>query len=132
MKRSFLLPLVFGLGLSALLSSASCSDACPAGQTSCGDANAAGAAGSSTAVTCPLLTAFTNCLETFCASNSNPFCVCYNNEHRDLNTSTCTCVKSTLDPAEFCRNAELNGADAASFDCAAQTDGVKTACIGVF
>ena len=49
-----------------------------------------------------------------------------------LDVGTCTCVKSTFSAAEYCRDAELNGVDAASFDCAAQTDGVKTACIGVF
>lgn len=135
MKRGFLLPLVLGLGLSLLLASASCSDVCPSGQTSCGDENAAaGAAGSSSAVTCPLLTARNDCVKSFCASASNPFCSCYLQKPipKMLDLTTCTCVKDTFSPAEYCRNAEVLGLDAGSFDCAAETDGVKTACIGVF
>ena len=130
MNRSVFVPVLLGLGLSVLLVNASCSDICGSA-AECGDENAnAGAAGSGGgATTCPQLTALTDCLEAFCASAQNPFCTCYT-QKKDL-SSACTCVPVTLDPEDYCKAAAANGYDAASFDCAAATDGVKTMCIGV-
>ena|SRR6478735_6985715 len=118
------------LGLSIALSSTSCVT-CPDGQQSCGTSNAgpadAGSSGNDEAK-CDLLTAMQSCLDAFCKTTTNPFCTCYK-RHYFLSTATCKCVD--FDAKKFCDQAEDNGVDATTYDCAADSSAVSSYCVGV-
>src|SRR5947207_1158849 len=75
--KQVLAALTLVIGLSLAFSGASCVT-CPAGQQSCGNANASGDAGSSgDDDQCALLTAMKTCMDAFCKTASNPYCTCY-------------------------------------------------------
>ena len=134
MYKQALTALAIAFGSMLSLSSASCGT-CPAGQQSCGTANAsptAGAAGSDSAATCDLLTALHKCMTAFCASASNPFCTCYKRHDDsgnpfDIDTASCNCVE--IDEQQFCQNNK--GASAESYDCAAESSRLSSVCVPV-
>jgi hypothetical protein len=120
------------LGFGFALSTASCGPTCSGGAQSCGTTNAstAGAAGSTEdTTTCDQLSALRACMDSFCATASNPFCTCYNRGHLDISVNPCSCI--AFDSAKFCQQAADNGIDAASYDCSAATASVATICVAV-
>gem|GEM_PF-1078197 len=122
-----------GLGLVLALASASCGPTCPAGQQSCGTSNpgvagGGGDAGASSGSTCDLLTAVRSCMDAYCATATNPFCTCYKRGY-DITTNGCKCVD--FDPKKFCDQADFNGTDPTTYDCAAASSGVSSICVGV-
>lgn len=120
------------LGLVLTLASASCGPTCPPGQQNCGTSNPGNAAGSDDGAgngsTCDFLTAVQSCMNSYCATATNPFCTCYKRGY-DITTNGCTCV--TFDTKKFCDQAEANGADATAYDCAAASSSVSSICVGV-
>lgn len=124
---------MFGLALAS--SSASCGPTCPAGQQSCGNSNPAASAGSSGdagaagSATCGLLTAMKTCMTAFCAGALNPFCTCYTRGVTLSIVDDCKCI--AFDAKKFCEQAEANGDDGSTYDCAADSSGVSSYCVGV-
>ena len=129
MSKHVLAAVLLCLGLVFTFGSASCTT-CPAGQQSCGTANASGASGatSSDDAECALLTAMRSCMDAFCKTTSNPFCTCYKRGF-DLSTDGCKCID--FDAQKFCDRAEENGVDASAYDCSAASSGVASYCVGV-
>ena len=131
MSKQVFTALLLAIGSSLAFSSASCGPTCPAGQQSCGTANASAddaGASASDATTCDLLTALKTCMKAFCATTTNPFCTCFNRGQRyDIDSSTCLCVE--IDATAYC-NAH-KGEDAESYDCAAQSSAVSSVCVPV-
>jgi len=119
--------LLLSLALGLALSSVSCVT-CPAGQQSCGTSNADAGASNSDDTECDLLTAMRSCMDAYCKTASNPFCSCYN-QGQDLTTSGCKCID--FSEKRFCDQAEQNGVDATTYDCAAASSGVSSYCVGV-
>jgi len=118
--------LVFGMALA--LGSASCGPTCPAGQQSCGTSNASGGSGddAGTSDECALLKAIRSCMKSYCATASNPFCICYNRGY-DIDSGSCKCVD--LDTKRICD--QYGSDDASSYDCAAASSGVSSICVPV-
>ena len=129
MNKQVYAALTLGLALTFAFGSANCTT-CPAGQQSCGTANANGNAGASDddESKCALLTAMRSCMDAFCKTASNPFCTCYKRGY-DLSTDGCKCIP--FDAEKFCERAEENGVDASAYDCAAASSGVSSYCVGV-
>ncbi len=129
MYKQALVALTFGVVFA--LSSASCGPTCPAGQQSCGNANpspAAGSTGDDAGATCGLLTKFKRCMTAYCATASNPFCMCYKRGYDIAIIPTgCKCVD--FDPQQFCDDA--NNSDGSSYDCAADSSRISTYCVPV-
>ena len=128
MNKQVFAALSLSLGLSLAISSASC-DTCPRGQQSCGDSNP-GAAGDSSSETasCGLLTAFRTCMTAYCKTTSNPFCTCYKRGY-DLTTNGCVCID--FDAKKYCDQADANGNDGSSYDCAADSSRISSFCVPV-
>ncbi|HEY0463904.1 MAG TPA: hypothetical protein VGC79_06830 [Polyangiaceae bacterium] len=125
-KRAFA-ALLLSFGSSLAFSSASCGPTCPAGQQSCGNSNAGNVDAGSPA-SCEVLTAMRSCMDKFCKQASNPFCTCYTRGYT-LTIDGCTCVD--FDTKKFCANAEANGLDADSYDCAADSSAISSYCVPV-
>ena len=74
------------------------------------------------------MTALKKCMTAFCATATNPFCTCYKRGY-DLTTNGCKCID--FNAQKFCDDAEDNGANASTYDCAAASSGVSSYCVGV-
>jgi hypothetical protein len=136
------------LGLSLVLSGASCTipNACTtssagsagsagtssagSGGSNCSETSAA-SAGASGATTCGQLTALQACFGTFCAADGagTPFCSCFTKGFDLGAPPDCGCV--TLNAAAFCQQAADNGLDGSNLDCSSATGSVATQCVDV-
>jgi len=64
----------------------------------------------------------------YCKTTSNPFCTCYKRGY-DLTTNGCVCID--FDAKKYCDQADANGNDGSSYDCAADSSRISSFCVPV-
>jgi len=119
-SRHLLIWVALGLALSG---AGACGPTCGT-ERNCGNTNSS-SAGRSGTPTCDQLTALRTCMDSFCATNTNPFCTCYKRGY-DLSSVSCSCVD--FDAEKFCDDQAASGV---TYDCSAAIGAVGTTCVGV-